>query len=151
MDQGKGHPLQYSGLEIPWTMVHGVAKSRTQLSEFHFHFHVDQGLMFGNPADWRIPPTCEWTIFPKSFNMFSEIAPQFICILTSRCRYYFCVSIRSSFFQQPNTCWNGTTYYFPPPQVCMHIRSLQSCPTPCNSMDYSCQVSLPMGFSRQEY
>ena len=35
--EGKGYPLQYSGLEnsmdSPW-----VAKSRTQLSDFHFHF-----------------------------------------------------------------------------------------------------------------
>ena len=79
----------------------------------------------------------EWTTFPKSFNMFFEIAPQFICIVTSRCRYYFWVSIRSSLFQQPNTCLNGTTHYFPPPQVCMHTRSLQSCPTLCNAMDCS--------------
>ena len=34
---GKGYPLQYSGLEnsMDW-IVHGVAKSRTQLSNFHF-------------------------------------------------------------------------------------------------------------------
>ena len=37
--EGKGYPLQYSGLENPmdW-IVHGVAKSRTQLSNFHFTF-----------------------------------------------------------------------------------------------------------------
>ena len=35
--EGKGYPLQYSGLEnsMDYT-VHGVAKSRTQLSDFHF-------------------------------------------------------------------------------------------------------------------
>ena len=35
----KGNPLQYSGLEnsMDYT-VHGVSKSRTQLSDFHFHF-----------------------------------------------------------------------------------------------------------------
>ena len=31
----KGYPLQYSGLENSYT-VHGVAKSQTQLSNFHF-------------------------------------------------------------------------------------------------------------------
>ena len=31
--EGKGYPLQYSGLE---NTVHGVAKSWTQLSDFHF-------------------------------------------------------------------------------------------------------------------
>ena len=37
--EGKGYPLQYSGLEnsMDYT-VHGVTKSRTRLSELHFHF-----------------------------------------------------------------------------------------------------------------
>ena len=35
----KGYPLQYSGLENSMgCIVHGVAKSRRQLSDFHFHF-----------------------------------------------------------------------------------------------------------------
>ena len=35
--EGKGYPLQYSGLESSMDcIVHGVAKSRTQLSNFHF-------------------------------------------------------------------------------------------------------------------
>ena len=34
----KGHPLQYSGLENSMDcIVHGVAKSQIQLSDFHFH------------------------------------------------------------------------------------------------------------------
>ena len=37
--EGKGYPLQYSGLEKSMGgVVHGVAKSRTRLSGFHFHF-----------------------------------------------------------------------------------------------------------------
>ena len=37
--EGKGYPLQYSGLENPMdSIVHGVAKSWTQLSDFHFYF-----------------------------------------------------------------------------------------------------------------
>ena len=40
--EGKGYPLQYSGLENSMDcIVHGVAKSRTRLSDFHFHF-VDE-------------------------------------------------------------------------------------------------------------
>ena len=36
--EGKGYTLQYSGLENSMDcIVHGVAKSRTQLSNFHFH------------------------------------------------------------------------------------------------------------------
>ena len=34
--EGKGYPLQYSGLENSMDcIVHGVTKSRTQLSNFH--------------------------------------------------------------------------------------------------------------------
>ena len=46
--EGNGNPLQYSCLENPmdagawWAAVHGVAKSRTRLSNFTstFHFHA---------------------------------------------------------------------------------------------------------------
>ena len=39
--EGKGYPLQYSGLENSMDcIVHGVAKSQTRLSDFHFHFPV---------------------------------------------------------------------------------------------------------------
>ena len=38
--EGKDYPFQYSGLENSMDcVVHGVAKSWIQLSEFHFHFH----------------------------------------------------------------------------------------------------------------
>ena len=36
--EGKGSPLQYSGLEnAMYCIVHGVAKTRTRLSDFHYH------------------------------------------------------------------------------------------------------------------
>ena len=41
--EGKGYPVQYSGLENSTDcIVHGVANSRTRLSDFTFtfHFHV---------------------------------------------------------------------------------------------------------------
>ena len=39
LGEGKRYPLQYSGLEISMNcIVHGVAKSWTLLSDFHFHF-----------------------------------------------------------------------------------------------------------------
>ena len=63
--EGNGNPLQYSCLENPldggvwWAAVHGVAKSRTRLSDFifPFHFHVLEKEMASHssvPA-WRIP------------------------------------------------------------------------------------------------
>ena len=38
--EGKGYPFQYSGLENSMDpIVHRVANSQTQLSDFHFLFH----------------------------------------------------------------------------------------------------------------
>jgi len=38
LGKGKGYPLQYSGLENFMNyIVHGIARSRTQPSNFHFH------------------------------------------------------------------------------------------------------------------
>ena len=37
--EGKGYPLQYSGLEDSMDcVVHGVAKNQAQLNDFHFFF-----------------------------------------------------------------------------------------------------------------
>ena len=41
LEEGKGHPLQYSCLENSMDCtVHSVAKSQTRLNDFHFHFHI---------------------------------------------------------------------------------------------------------------
>ena len=62
-------PLQYYCLENPmdggawWAAVHGVAKSRTQLSNFTFtfHFHALEKEMatHSSVVAWRIPGTGE--------------------------------------------------------------------------------------------
>ena len=39
--EGKGYPLQYSGLENSMDCtIHGFAKSQTQLSNFHFTSYI---------------------------------------------------------------------------------------------------------------
>ena len=68
--EGNGTPLQYSCLENPmeggawWATVHGVAKSRTRLSDFTFtfHFHALEKEMATHSSvlAWRIP----WTEKP---------------------------------------------------------------------------------------
>ena len=46
LGEGKGFPLQYSGLENSMDcLVHGVAKSRTRLSNFHFHKPLGLGAL----------------------------------------------------------------------------------------------------------
>ena len=67
--EGNGTPLQYSCLENPmdggawWATVHGVAKSRTRLSDFTFtfHFHALEKEMASHSSvlGWRIPGTGE--------------------------------------------------------------------------------------------
>ena len=67
--EGNGIPLQYSCLENPvdggawWAAVHGVAGSRTRLSDFAFtfHFHALEKEMatHSNVLAWRIPGTEE--------------------------------------------------------------------------------------------
>ena len=63
--EDNGSPLQYSCLENPmgggawWAVVHGVAKSRTRLSDFNFtfHFHALEKEMATHSSvlAWRIP------------------------------------------------------------------------------------------------
>ena len=67
--EGNGTPLQYSCLENPmdggawWASVHGVAKSRTRLSNFTFtfHFHALEKEMATHSSvlAWRIPEMVE--------------------------------------------------------------------------------------------
>ena len=67
--EGDGTPLEYSCLENPmdggawWAAVHGVAKSRTRLSDFTFpfHFHALEKEMATHSSvlAWRIPGTGE--------------------------------------------------------------------------------------------
>ena len=67
--KGDGTPLQYSCLENPmdggawWAAVHGVTKSRTQLSNFTFTFHflASEKAMATHSSvlAWRIPGTGE--------------------------------------------------------------------------------------------
>ena len=65
--EGDGTPLQYSCLENPmdrgawWAAVHGVAQSRTRLSDFTFtfHFHALEKEMATHSSvlTWRTPGT----------------------------------------------------------------------------------------------
>ena len=65
--EGNGNPLQYSCLEKTmdgkawWAAVHGVARSRTRLSDFSFtfHFHTLEKEMATHSSvlAWRIPGT----------------------------------------------------------------------------------------------
>ena len=53
--EGKGYPLQYSGLENPMDTVHGVAKSRTRQRDFHFQASLIAQLVKNLPAMQETP------------------------------------------------------------------------------------------------
>ena len=67
--EGDGTPLQFSCLENPvdggawWAAVHGVAKSRTRLSDFPFTFHFPalqkEMATHSSVLAWRSPGTEE--------------------------------------------------------------------------------------------
>ena len=67
--EGSGAPLQYSCLEnsmdggARWAAVHGVARSRTRLSDFTFTFHFyaleKERATHSSVLAWRIPGTGE--------------------------------------------------------------------------------------------
>ena len=69
LSQGNGTPLQYSCLESLmdggawWAAVHGVARSRTRLSDFTFTFHLHalekEMATHSSVLAWRIPGTGE--------------------------------------------------------------------------------------------
>ena len=68
--EGKGYPLQYSGLENSMdSVVHGVAKSRTGPSDFHFHF--------------LLPPTmstCPFSTSIPALQVGSSVPFFYICV-----------------------------------------------------------------------
>ena len=59
--EGNGTPLQYTCLENPidggawWATVHGVAKSRRRLSDFHFHALEKEMATHSSVLAWRSP------------------------------------------------------------------------------------------------
>ena len=77
-EEGKGYPLQYSGLENSIDcIVHGVAKSWTRLSDFNFHF-----LLFGMPCrahNMSVPSKLSVDNTPSK-KLFSDSAKD-ICLL----------------------------------------------------------------------
>ena len=72
--EGNGNPLQYSCLENPmdrgawWATVHGVAKSRTRLSDFTFTFHFPLSVRSHSSPVMSSIPTVPQTISSEMFT-----------------------------------------------------------------------------------
>ena len=91
--EDNGTPLQYSWLENPmdggawWAAVHGVANSRTWLSNFTFtfHFHALEKEMATHSSvlAWRIPETGEPLPCPRVGHDWSNLAAAIISVRPS--------------------------------------------------------------------
>ena len=68
--EGKGYPLQYSGLENSMDcIVHGVSKSRTWLSNFHFFFTFSGHIKKGKKKEVKLICMIHFNIIqPKCYN-----------------------------------------------------------------------------------
>ena len=101
---GDGTPLQYSCLENPmdggawWAAVHGVAKSRTRLSDFPFTFHFDalekEMATHSSVLAWRSPGMGEPGGLPSMGSHrvghdWSDFAAVFYCVYVSKHPYPF--------------------------------------------------------------
>ena len=81
--EGKGYPLQYSGLEnYMYCIVYGVSKSRRWLSEFHFSlsaFHCIEVTVFVYLV------TYWWVVSPKA--VFWIKLPRTLLVQVLQCRF----------------------------------------------------------------
>ena len=64
LEKGKATYSSILAWRIPWTIVHGVTKSRTQLSDFHFCIHQHESAIgiHVSPSSWTHP---SWTPPPS--------------------------------------------------------------------------------------
>ena len=69
--EGKGYPLQYSHLENSMDcIVHGVTKSWTPLSGFHFHSHFVNSLGLSPTSVWPVEfDVLKFTHFYKNYML----------------------------------------------------------------------------------
>ena len=99
--EGKGFPLQYSGLENCMDcIVHGVSDNWTQLRDFHFHF--PQPLDQGSPTPQGLDHTAggEQQVSQPSFIIIYRRSPLLalppeLCLLSGQQGLYILVGVRT--------------------------------------------------------
>ena len=124
VNSAAGTPLQYSCLENPmdggawWAAVHGVAQSRTRLSDFTFTFHLHalekEMATHSSILAWRIPGTGEPGGLPsmRSHRVrhdWSDLAAAWIlgCMYLLNYRFWF-----FWIHTQKWDCWIICLFYF---------------------------------------
>ena len=80
--EGKGYPLQYSGLENSMDcIVHGDTKSQTQLSDFHFHSDLVINRGFCPDSQMPAEPPAEISSWISGSEWSQVLFPVLICSL----------------------------------------------------------------------
>ena len=80
--EGKGYPLQYSGLENSMDcIVHGVTKSRTWLSDFHFPFLSSPFLSWPCPIHTGIQENQASWLYTQFSACIWPWVPRTVCLL----------------------------------------------------------------------
>ena len=86
--EGKGNPLQYSGLENSMDCIaHGVTKSRTQLSDFYFQAPRKQRQ--------KVPPTLMIVNWRDLYTIYMEKAQRDPCSCYRKFLIRFLKEVRS--------------------------------------------------------
>ena len=162
--QGNGTPLQCSCLENPvdggawWAAVHGVAKSRTRLSDFTFTFHFlaleKEMATYSIVLAWRIPGTGKPGGLPSMGShrvrhdwsnlaaAAAAAAAWTIRELRVSCYFY------EFFFTHISLPWQLNSYYI---LKWKKVKSLSCVWLFVTPWTVAYQVPPSMGFSRQEY
>ena len=80
--EGKGYPLQYSGLEnsMDYTVL-VVAESRTRLSDFHFHFQTFSSYSLFDPVHWHQQKNAS---LPKDVSILTPNIWDYVALLDKR-------------------------------------------------------------------
>ena len=74
--EGKGDPFQYSGLENSQdSIVHGVAKSQTRLSNFHFTYLPPEKSVCRSRSDRTRHGTIDWLQIGKGVHQDCILSP----------------------------------------------------------------------------
>ena len=153
--EGKGYPLQYSGLgNFKECIVHGIAKSRTRLSDFHFHSSVKLLLKipaFGFIASLRYLLAFWFADLRLHCTVFLPCARSLLTCVPSSHVHGAC--LRACL---PPVCTEPAyVHAFLPCArsllTCVLAKLLHLCPTVCNPRECARQAPLSMAFPGQEY
>ena len=182
--EGNGTPLQCSRLENPmdggawWAAVHGVAKSRTRVSDFllTFHFHALEKEMatHSNVLVWRIPGMAEpdgllsmgshrvrhsWSNLAAA-AVSSQGKRHFVETLKMSKRQLIGEGIREElvdleeirvkYLARSSWTWGERWKAVWELNNCCCWLVAQLCLILCYAWTAACQLPLPMGFSRKE-